>query len=258
MSTPVPPSFPQSQPPLPPAKKPNILIWILGGIVVLMLGVTVMCGLGGYFLMRKAKQAGFDSSLLKSNPAYAAAKMAVTMNPDLESVTSDDDSGTITVREKKTGKVMNFKFDPDKKTMVITGEDGKETKFTANTDGDKGSLVVQGADGATVKIGATGSNDMPSWIPVYPGSSPKGTFSSQTKEGNQATYSFNTSDAPAKVMAYYQDQLKAGGFAISMATTTPQGGIVMAEDSGKIHTVMLTVGTSSDGTSVSVTSVEKK
>ena len=97
MSSSVPPPFPPpNQAPLPPGKKPNILLWILGGFVVLMIGVTAMCGLGGYFLMRKAKQAGFDSDLLTKNPAYAAAKMAVTLNPDVETVTSDDGSGTIT------------------------------------------------------------------------------------------------------------------------------------------------------------------
>ena len=55
MSSSVPPSFPPpNQAPLPPGKKPNILLWILGGFVVLMIGVTAMCGLGGFFLMRRA------------------------------------------------------------------------------------------------------------------------------------------------------------------------------------------------------------
>ena len=84
MSSSVPPAFPPppdpfaSQAPLPPGKKSNLLLWILGGVVVLMLGVTAMCGLGGYFLMRKAKEAGLDSGLLSKNPAYATAKMVVT------------------------------------------------------------------------------------------------------------------------------------------------------------------------------------
>jgi hypothetical protein len=256
MSTPVPPAFPNPAP-LPPGKKPNILVWILGGIVVLMLGVTMMCGLGGYFLMRKAKEAGFDSGLLKSNPAYAAAKMAVTLSPDVETVTSDDSRGTISVRDKKTGKLTTLRFDPDKKTMVVTDENGKEATVKITGDGDKGALEIQGADGS-VKFGATAGNQMPGWVPVYPGSSPQGTFSSQTKDGSQNSFTFKTSDAPAKVMAYYQDQLKAGGFAINMSTTTPQGGMVMAQDGGKTRSVMLTVGTSNDGTSASVTAVEKK
>ena len=91
------------------------------------------------------------------------------------------------------------------------------------------------------------------------GSSPKGTFSSQTKDGNQSTFAFKTNDAPAKVMSYYQDQLKSGGFNITMTTNTPQGGMVMAEDGGKTRSVVLTVGAgTSDGTDVSVTSIEKK
>ena len=51
-----------------------------------MIGVTAMCGLAGYFIMHKAKQAGLDSGLLSKNPFYAAAKMAATMNPDVETV----------------------------------------------------------------------------------------------------------------------------------------------------------------------------
>jgi hypothetical protein len=257
MSSSVPPPYPPpNQAPLPPGKKPNILLWILGGFVVLMIGVTAMCGLGGYFLMRKAKQAGFDSGLLSSNPAYAAAKMAATINPDVETVSSDDGSGTITVRDKKTGKTTTLKFDPDKKTMVVTDENGKQATVKVNTD-DKGAVEVQSSDG-TVKFGATGNNQMPGWVPVYPGSSPQGTFSSQNKEGNQSTYAFKTKDAPAKVMSYYQDQLKAGGFTINMTTNTPEGGMVMAEDGGKTRTLMLTVSGSTDGTDVSLTSVEKK
>jgi hypothetical protein len=268
MSSSVPPPFPpsnppppdpfaSSQPPLPPGKKPNILIWILGGIVVLMIGVTAMCGLAGFFIMHKAKQAGLDSGLLSSNPAYAVAKMAATMNPDVETVTTDDSSGTITVRDKKTGKSTTLKFDPDKKTMVVIDENGKQATVKVNTDGDKGTVEVQSADG-NMKFGGAGSAQMPAWMPVYPGSSPSGTFSTQTKEGGQSSFTFKTQDAAAKVMSYYQEQLKSAGFSINMATNTPQGGMVMAEDSGKTRTLMITASSSSEGTDVSLTAIEKK
>jgi hypothetical protein len=264
MSSSVPPSFPPPDPfasqqaPLPPGKKSNVLLWIVGIVVVVMVGFTAMCGLGGYFLMRKAKQSGFDSALITKNPGYATAKMMVTMNPELDVVSSDDSSGAIVVREKKTGKTMTFKFDAEKKSMVVVDEDGKSATVKLNTDGDKSGIEVQSSDG-TVKFGTSGSNQMPAWIPTYPGSTPKGTFSSQTKDGNQSTFAFKTSDAPAKVISYYQDQLKSGGFNITMTTNTPQGGMVMAEDGGKTRSVMLTVGGGSgDGTDVSVTSIEKK
>ena len=263
MSSSVPPSFPPPDPfaskaPLPPGKKSNVLLWIVGIVVVVMVGFTAMCGIGGYFLMRKAKQSGFDSALITKNPGYATAKMMVTMNPELDTVSSDDSNGTIVVREKKTGKTMTFKFDAEKKSMVVVDEDGKEATVKLNTDGDKSAIEVQSSDG-TVKFGSSGSSQMPAWLPTYPGSSPKGTFSSQTKDGNQSTFAFKTNDAPAKVMSYYQDQLKSGGFNITMTTNTPQGGMVMAEDGGKTRSVMLTVGAGSgDGTDVSVTSIEKK
>ncbi len=264
MSSSVPPSFPppdpfaSSQAPLPPGKKSNVLLWIVGIVVVVMVGFTAMCGIGGYLLMRKAKQSGFDSALITKNPGYATAKMMVTMNPELDTVSSDDSNGTIVVREKKTGKTMTFKFDADKKSMVVVDEDGKAATVKLNTDGDKSGIEVQSSDG-TVKFGTSGSNQMPAWIPIYPGSSPKGTFSSQTKDGNQSTFAFKTSDAPAKVTSYYQDQFKSGGFNITMTTNTPQGGMLMAEDGGKTRSVILTVGVGSgDGTDVSVTSIEKK
>ncbi len=81
--------------------------------------------------------------------------MVATMNPDVETVSSDDSSGTITVRDKKTGKTTTLKFDPEKKTMVVTDENGKEATVRVNTDGDKGTVEVQSADG-TVKFGASG------------------------------------------------------------------------------------------------------
>jgi hypothetical protein len=216
-----------------------------------------MCGLAGLFILHKAKQAGLDSGLLSSNPAYAAAKMAATMNPDVETLSTNDNSGTITVRDKRTGKTTTLKFDADKKTMVVIDKNGKDASVKLNTDGDKGSVEVQSADG-NMKFGGAGSAQMPAWMPVYPGSSPTGTFSAQTKDGSQSTFAFKTSDAAAKVMSYYQDQLKSGGFSINMATNTPQGGMVMAQDSGKTRSLMITASSSGDGTDVSLTAIEKK
>jgi hypothetical protein len=260
MSAPVPPGFPPPPPnqaPLPPGKKPNILLWVIGGVVVLLLGVTAMCGLGGLFLIKKARDAGFDTATLQKNPAYAIAKMGVSANPELEIVSSDDGEGKITVREKKTGKVTTMKFDAEKKSMVVIDENGKESKISISGDGDKGSLTVQSSDG-TVKIGGGAGNKMPAWVPVYPGSSPEGTFSASTKDGDNNGFQFKTGDAPAKVLEYYQNQLKAAGFTISMASNTPDGGLVISEDSAKKRTLTITAGASGGASEVSVMAVEKK
>lgn len=222
-----------------------------------MLGATAMCGLGGYFLMKKAKDAGFDTESLKRNPAYTIAKLGVSANPELEIVSSDDDDGKITVREKKTGKVVTMKFDADKKSMVVTDENGKEATVSIAGDGDKGSLTVRSSDG-TATFGGGAGNQMPAWVPAYPGSSPQGIFSASNNDGSNNGFSFKTSDAPAKVLEYYQNQLKAAGFTISLASNTPEGGMVVSEDGSKKRMLTITVGSSAGTSDVSVMAVEKK
>ena len=82
-------------------------------------------------------------------------------------------------------------------------------------------------------------------------------MSTQSKEGNSNTFTFKTNDAASKVIAYYQDQLKSAGFTVNLVSSGDQGGMVHAEDSAKKRTIIVTVGTSSEGTQGSVMSVEK-
>jgi hypothetical protein len=44
------------------------------GLILLSFG---SCAVIGFYAMHKMKQAGFDSELMKKNPGYAGAKMAV-------------------------------------------------------------------------------------------------------------------------------------------------------------------------------------
>jgi hypothetical protein len=253
MSSPTPPSYdPQAQPPV--AKKTSIWVWILGGIVVLFFVITLTCTVGGYLLYRGVKSAGFDSELMSKNPGLAMAKMVSAMNPDLETVKTNDREGTITVREKSTGKVMTMRFDPNAKKMVIITDDGKQSTLTIGENG--GSATT--ADGTTVKYGQAVGNNAPSWVPVYPGSTPQGTMSTSSAEGSQNTFTFKSKDPASKIITFYSDQLKTAGFIINMTTNTPDGGMVQATDDSNKRTIVVTVGTSADGTETGVTSIEKK
>lgn len=253
MSTAPPPMPPQN--PGAPAKKTSPLVWILGGIAVLMCGVMITCGIAGYVAYRAVKSAGFDPELMQKNPGLALTKMAAAMHPDLEIVSTNDRTGKITMREKSTGKIMTFKFDPEKKTLVVTDDEGKEAKISVAGDGNNGSVSVESADG-TVKFGA-GSAKAPAWVPIYPGASTQGAYSAETKDGSQNTFTFKTKDAPAKVIAFYQDQLKSAGFTVTQVVSD-QGGMVTGEMSDKTKTITVTVGSSSEGTEGSVMAVEKK
>ena len=253
MSSPTPPNV---QPPAP--KKTSVWVWIFGGIVIFLFAITLTCGVVAYMGMKMIKNAGFDSELMKNNPGLAMAKMVTAMNKDYETVSTNDREGTIVVREKSTGKTMTMKFDPATKQMVITNSDGKQSSVTVNGQGATGGLTLQGSDGSTVKYGNTTGNNVPSWVPVYPGSNPQGLVSATSAEGTQNTFSFKSTDPASKILTFYTDQLKAAGFTINMTTTTEQGGLVQASDEGKKHVVNVMVGTNADGTETGITAVEKK
>ncbi len=175
------PSGPQTPGGVPPAPQKSsgtkVLLWVVGIVVGLILISFASCAVLGFYAMHKVKQAGFDSDLMKKNPGLATAKMAVAMSPDTEIVSSDDNAGTIVVRDKKTGKVVTMKFDPQKKAMVITDENGKTTSMTMAGEGANARMEMKSSEG-TMKIGS-GSDKAPDWVPVYPGSSPQNTFSAK-------------------------------------------------------------------------------
>ena len=224
--------------------------------IVIVLGIAAV-GVGSYFIIQGVKHAGFDSALMKNNPGLAMAKMAAAFNPDLETVSTNDTAGTIVMREKSTGKTVTMRFDPDKKTMVVVGDDGKEVKLSASGDSKSGGVEVQTADG-TLKFGAAAGNTAPAWVPVYPGSTPQGTMSSQTNDGKQNTFTFKTKDAAGKVLSYYQDELKSANFTIGLMSSSDAGGMLQAADQNKERTIVITAGTSGDGTEGSITTLEKK
>jgi len=124
-------------------------------------------------------------------------------------------------------------------------------------EGKQSDAEAPAHEGAGLKSGPVSSR-LPDWFPTYPGTSPQGTFSAQTQERSQSTFSFKTKDAPPKVIAYYQDQLKAGGFSISLTATSPEGGVLMAEDASKSRTAMLTASGAGDETAVSASLSERK
>lgn len=250
MST-MPPPMPQGA----PAKKTSPLVWILGGVAVLLFGGMLTCGVVGFLAVRAVKHAGFDPELMQRNPGLAMAKMAAAMHPDLETVSTNEREGTITMREKSTGKLTTFRFDPDKKTMVVVDDQGKQVTIGVTGDGRDGAVTVQSADG-NLRIGAGGK--LLAWVPVYPGASPEGNYSAQTKEGEQNSFSFKHKDAPSKILAWYQDQLKSAGFTVTQVVTSDQGGMVNGSTEDKSRTVVVTVGTSGDGTQTNVMAVEKK
>lgn len=281
------PQPPAGGPPAPPQTGggSKTLLWILGIFVGFVLFVMVSCAAIGFYVAYKAKQAGLDPNLMKKNPILAGAKLSVAANPDLQLISSDDSSGTIVVHSKKTGKNITMKVDSEKKIMVVTDENGKTVTMKLDAGGRRlimtddqgktasitatapppgsspqdGGVEVKSTDGTT-KIGNT-ADQAPSWVPVYPGVTPQNTFSANDEKNTTGTYVFTTKDSVDKVLGYYLDTLKSGGYRIStnMGNSNGKaGGMVSAANDGDKQTVLVTAGDDTDGTKVNVTYSAKK
>jgi len=226
---------------VPVQRKTSPLVWVL----IIILGLFVLGAIGvvgtGLFIVHKARQAGFDPELMQRNPGLAISKMIASANPDVDVLRTDEGAGKITVRDKKTGKVVTMTFD-----------EAKNGKFSFSAQGDDGKT-------ASLEVGA-GADKLPSWVPAYPGAKVEGTFAmtGNSGEGNGGSFGFSTSDASAKVMSFYQDKCKDLGIKVQMVTTTSEGGMIKAADENEARTLLVIVGSGSGGTTVNVTYGMKK
>ncbi|HEY2293116.1 MAG TPA: hypothetical protein VGM86_20620, partial [Thermoanaerobaculia bacterium] len=101
-------------------------------------------------------------------------------------------------------------------TFNAKGKDGKfeikTDKGTATVDTSGGSVNVQATDEkgqkSTMTWGGTGApQNLPSWLPVYPGGTVQGNLDSTTAEGRSLAFTVTTADASTKVINYYDSQL---------------------------------------------------
>ncbi len=253
---------PMAAPPPPVKKKMGALGWVLmgcGGILVI--GLIACIGLY-FFVVHKAKEAGIDPDLLRSNPGLAAAKMVVAANPDLELISEDDNRGIIRVHDRKQNKNFIVNFEDAKKGKLTLQEEGQDAvTLSSSGSGANGSFEINSSQG-TLKVGGGGPTNQPSWVPSYPNSQPQGVMSAEDANGKTAEFSFKTSDSVEKVVGFYKDALASNGLSVTNSgifnATGSTSGIVAAQDSGKSRQVTLAVSNSTGETTVSLTWTEKK
>jgi predicted peroxiredoxin len=245
-------SPPQQGPPPIPTKKTSPVVWIIVGVLGLVAVVGIVVIAGGLFLVNKAKDAA------AANPALAAAKLMAMANADVEIVSSDDSNGTVTFRDKKSGKVMTLNFDQIQQGKMIFEEDGKKVVV----DSSSGNLNIKNDDGSTVRIGENAATNLPSWLPAYPGSTPTATFSMQGGSDSSAAVSFTTKDPVDKVVKFYEDGFKKAGLTTSSNILNEDGkasgGVVTAESSDDKRNVVVNLVTGDDGVTVGITYSDKK
>jgi hypothetical protein len=269
---PPPPGSPQ-----PPKKGLSPLAWVgIGCAVLIVLGLIVLAGVT-FFVKSKVDD-------FKAHPAFTSAKLMVTLNPDLELVSSDEKTDSLTIKDKKSGDMLTISADEKTKTLTVknekTGEtstmsadDAKNGNFRFKSDKGTATIDTSGPGGATIKTtnekgetttmnaGVGAPQNLPSWLPVYPGGKVQGTFDATTAEGHTASFAVSTTDSLAKMMEFYESQLKSAGFKIekmNFSGNGQDGGTVTAKSSDDKRQAIIIFGSTNGVSSATVTSTEKK
>jgi len=221
-----------------------------GGLIVV---AAIVFGAIAWYAKSKVEQ-------FAENPTFNAAKLAVRVNPDLELVSSDEKTSTLTIKNKKTGEVV-----------TINAEDAKNGHFEFKTkdgtsvidaSGQQGTFKVTNDKGETASWGAGTAKNLPSWVPNYPGGTVQGTFDTNNAEGRSAAFTVTTRDSVSQVLDYYEAQLKGAGFKVEKNTYSANdkvaGGSVTATSDDQKQTVSAIVSSANSETTAIITFQEKK
>jgi hypothetical protein len=255
---PPPPGEPAAAPP-PPApapapapKKKSPWLWVGLGCAGLLVVVLIVVAILVTMAARKGKE--FVESF-EENPTMAGAEMFIRANPELDLVESDREAGTLTIRNKETGEVATLNLeDLEEGRLSMLTEDGEESTLSIG-QGEGGFEITteEGGKKSRLRIGAGGGDDVPAWVPVYPGSQPTGTYLATTDEGASGAFSLSTGDAPEEVMEWYAGEAEDLGLTVertTFATDVNRGGSLRGHGEGRELNV--TVVTQDEGTQLQV------
>jgi hypothetical protein len=251
-----PAAIPPAQPSTPATgtKKGRTVFWVVGGCLGLIIIAAIIMVASGLFFVHKA---GLDPALMKQNPSLAVAKMMATMNPDIEVLSVDEGSGTIRVREKKTGKMMSMNLkDAQRGKIVFQDEQNKTVEIQTQGEGENASVEVHSSEG-TMRMGTSASGDLPNWVPSYPGAkAAAGAISFNANNGKAGSSTFTSGDSVEKVAAFYENALNGLGFKVHKTVTQVPGTgslvMVMAEDDNAQRNINVTARNSREGTMITL------
>jgi hypothetical protein len=242
-----PPPYGVPQPgmvPMPASRKTSPLVWVL----IIILGVCFLgfasCAGFGLYVAHKVKQAGIDPELWRSNPSLAVGKILAATNPNVEVVRSDERAGTVTIRDKRNGKETTMTFDQ-----------ARNGKFSITADDDHGGTATMQFGGAAT------TNDLPSWVPKYPGSEGTSTFALKGSGADGAdggSFTFTTPDSGEKVLQFYRDKVQDLGLKVKMSSTTGDTSMIVATEDGDRRSLTVIINSHPGSTSASITYGSKR
>lgn len=233
-----------TEPPAAPStQKKGMSPWAWVGIGCAVIILVGLLGVGGctWWVARQVKQVADDP--------MKAAEWVIKMNPDLEVVESAGDDGTMTLRQKSTGKVASFNLDDIKEGRFTfdTGEGEQTVSFTG--DDEEGAITVTDDSGqTTMRFGGGQTEEIPDWVPIYPDTDPDVAYHMSQGDTVNGAFTLETKRSQTEVVEFYEDAMKKLGMKVSKTSFSGSD----AEESSILG------GKSDDGRQLSMTVSTKK
>ena len=235
------------------------LAWVGIGCGVLLVIAAAAVIIGGFFVARSVKHVAED---FEDNPGLAAARFIVKASPELEEVEVNEDEGTMTVRNTKTGELITVNFADIAEGRFSWSTDGEEEVTVDVSDAEDGTVRIErgDGDGFSLTTGAAVSDEIPGWVPVYPGSEPENRGTMTTSDSVNGNFTLKTDDPVTDVLAYFRDELKGAGFEVNVNTYSgegAEGALLNASNEAEKQNVVVVIGTTDGATTMSVTYTSK-
>ena len=192
-----------------PAQKKGLstLAWIAIGC-----GGLIVVGLIAILVVRE----------MRENPAKTAAETMVRMNPDLEIVSTDDEAGTVILRNSRTGERVTLDLEDSAEGRFSITTDKGETRIDS-AGGEAGSITIPGPDGGESRFGASADLDqVPEWVPLYPNAgSTLSLYAAQAAQTISGRVMSKTGDSAQDVIDHYTRHFNDEGYEIGATSMAP-------------------------------------
>ena len=198
--------------PQPPQKKKGIspIAWVAIGCVglIVLAGIAIMGA--GLFVAKKGADFARE---VQQDPGAAGrklAEMAIRVNPDYEIVETNEDEGTITYRDKRSGEVatMNFQDIADGK-FSVTDADGKTSSVSIGADGIEARSDGDDGDASSFNIfgGGADTSNVPDAVRFSGASDLSATFTQKSATESSGMINYSTDASLDEVVAWYEQSL---------------------------------------------------
>lgn len=162
-------------------------------------GLLILAIIAGAIIFSKLKGKIDEFS---KNPEKAAAEFVVSMNPELEMVSQDEEAGEMTIRTKDGGEVTLSYQDIAEGKITVTDKDGNKTR-----------------------IGSADLSQVPEWVPRPPDlTDAVSTFHSEAGGKTIGQFSGKSAMGAGDLSSFHESAASGLGLTTSRSGSTTAGG----------------------------------